>query len=201
MKTKSVIVMIAVLTCAIVSAGCSTPNTNTSSVLSKNSSSAVSSSTSSSKESTPKSTSSDTSSIKEESSQAESKAKETKSITLGEKVLVTTGSGKFYVTFDKLKRDSDDNTTALLDCTINNIDFKDKYNDTFYLENYMNVTDEKNFVVKTAGSGNDDGNYLMWTEVPKGTNARIVVPYNIQKTNTSLTFKINEQYVLKANIE
>lgn len=201
MKTKSVIAIITVLTFAIVFAGCSTPNTNTSSVLSKNSSSAVLSSASSSKESTPESTSSDTSSIKEESSQAESKAKETKSITLGEKVLVTTDSGKFYVTFDKLKHDSDDNTTALLDCTINNIDFKDKYNETFYLEQYMTVTDEKNFVVKTAGAGGNDGNYLLWTEVPKGTNARIVVPYNIQKTNTSLTFKINEQYILKANIK
>lgn len=187
MKIKNIIAMIAVLTLAFAFTGCNATSTNTSSASAKSKSSTISSIVSSEKNTSI-------------SSQVESKAKAPKSISLGQKVLVTTDCGKFNVTFDKLKRDPDDNTTALLDCTINNINFKDS-NSVFYLENYMNVTDDKNFIVKTAGMSSDDGNYLSWVEVPKGTNARIVVPYNIQKTTTALTFKINKQYILKANIE
>lgn len=126
---------------------------------------------------------------------------------IGQELLLDTNYGKFYVTIDAVKAVSDDdanegNKMVLVECTIKNESFEDPYNSSLYLEHYLTVLDEDNFVIESENSGKHEvDGYYFNTEIPKGSNGKEYVGYQIKDGHKTMTIRLNDQYEVVAPIQ
>lgn len=136
-------------------------------------------------------------------------AVEIQQISLNEQVTVNTIYGDFDLIIEHVKstdwledRDEGDEFQAVfIECDIQNISFTDPYNNIFWIDHYLNVLDDTNYVVEELGYSLSDGEYIGTIEIPIGAGAKIVTGYQVKKGVEKLEIIVNDQYRLDTEIE
>lgn len=153
-----------------------------------------------------------TESVKKSEEKASGKdeaASELQEMQIGESVEVHTIYGNLKLTIDAIRKsdwiqragDTSGTTyAALMELDVENIDYEDPYNAHLYLNPFLGVYDDKNYVVQVSGTGYEDGQYAMILQVPKGARGKVVIPYVVNSDTQSLSININNEYVLKTGI-
>lgn len=143
------------------------------------------------------------------SNDADKESEEMREISLNEQIIVNTSYGDFNLIIEHVKaidwledRDEGDEFQAIvIECDIQNINYTDPYNDIFWLENYLNVLDETNYVVENLNFSESDGEYIGNAEIPVGANGKILTGYKVKNGVKKLNISVNEQYKLNVKIE
>ncbi len=135
---------------------------------------------------------------------------EIKEISLGDSVEVNTEYGDYQVivehvrTCDWLERGNeeiDGMECLLIEADISNINYHDPYNEIFWLDHMINVTDDESYTLDTLGFSYDDGSYARSPKIADGAKAKVFVPYKVNTSSNGVKININEQYELNATIE
>lgn len=129
---------------------------------------------------------------------------------IGDVADVTHEYGEYEITIEHVRfcdwltranQGSDGLNAVLIECDISNISYEDPYNEIFWLNNMLSVTDSKGYVLETLDFSYDDGEYTHSPEIPNGSKAKVVVAYKIKSDETSININLNDQYTWSTSIE
>lgn len=130
-------------------------------------------------------------------------------VSVGEAMEIHHQYGDYTLTIERvrksdwLQRSSEDdgtNCVVLMECDIKNKSYEDPYNQNMYIENHMVAVDNNNYVLEVWSSSYEDGVYNRAPVIPEGANGKIALPYIANKECTNLTFTINDEYKVVADI-
>lgn len=133
-----------------------------------------------------------------------------KQISLGENVRVTTEYGEYDIVIENVHicdwmergdKEAEGLECILIEADISNLDYKDPYNEAFWLDHMLNVLDDENYTLDTLGYSYDDGSYMRSPKIANGARAKVVVPYKINASVNSVKININNQYIVTTDIE
>lgn len=104
---------------------------------------------------------------------------------------------------DWLQRSGEDdqnNMVVLVEFDLKNKTYEDPYNQNMFIENHIVSVDNNNYVLEVWSSSYEDGVYHRAPVIPGGANGKLVLPYVVNKDCTNLTFTINDEYKVVAEI-
>lgn len=130
-------------------------------------------------------------------------------VSVGEAMEIHHQYGDYTLTIERVRKsdwlqrsDEDDsnNMVVLVEFDLKNKTYEDPYNQNMFIENHIVTVDNNNYVLEVWSSSYEDGVYNRAPVIPGGANGKVVLPYVANKECTNLTFTINDEYKVVAEI-